>query len=63
MIDLIIKLDNIRQIALIMYTYNSNDLQIIKKTISFLVLKKYLHIIWVYFLDHLICVFIHPVLY
>ena len=31
MIHLIIKLDNIRQIALIMYTYNRNDLQIIEK--------------------------------
>ena len=29
MIYLIIKLDNIRQIPLIMYAYNSNDLQII----------------------------------
>ena len=34
MIYLIIKLDNIRQIALIMYTYNSNDLQLIYKNIA-----------------------------
>ena len=42
MIHLIIKLDNIRQIALIMHTYNRNDFQIIEKKNRFLLLKKVL---------------------
>ena len=48
MIHLIIKLDNIRQIALIMYTYNRSDLQIIEEKQSLprveKVLKYYLGI-------------------